>query len=174
MSNAAGHLRTNESSCPSEVFGIDSLAPGKHGKTPMGDLSTIVCSYDHTAGYSSNSLSSYFHDFGWRQRLHDLVNEGSWLGNYGTGIVLHVHFSCNLLAGDSLGGNYGESTPSDLGFTLTSPNEESQNICKADKDPWPAIYDNALTALTEVEMTRRVAMFKDVLHIDIIVVPVFT
>ena len=105
MANAAGNLRQQ---CADA--GIDSSTTGyliqlilsilqrflmfdghvgKHGTTPLGDLSTIVCSYDATQGYSSNSLSSYFHDLGWRQRLHDLVT-GSWLGR----------------AAETLGGNY--------------------------------------------------------------------
>jgi hypothetical protein len=62
IANAGGHLRTNESLCDTQTFGLDSSATGKHGSTLLGDLATIVCSYDHTAGYSSNSLSSYFHD----------------------------------------------------------------------------------------------------------------
>lgn len=62
---------------------------GKHGTTPLGDLATIVCSYDTTMGYSSNSLSSYFHDLGWRQRIHDLVTS-TWLGQ----------------TSETLGGNY--------------------------------------------------------------------
>ena len=64
-----GHLRTRETSptcsspSPSLGFGLPSVSTkGKHGPTPLGDLATIVCSYDHTMGYSSNSLSSYFHD----------------------------------------------------------------------------------------------------------------
>ena len=40
---------------------------------------------------------------GWRQNLHDLVTS-KWLG----------------LAGLTLGGNYGESTPKDLSFTISS------------------------------------------------------
>jgi hypothetical protein len=61
---------------------------GKHGATPLGDLATIICSYDSTQGYSSNSLSSYMHDLGWRQRAHDMVTD--WLGR----------------PSESLGGNY--------------------------------------------------------------------
>jgi len=72
MANAAGHLRTNESSesCNglSNSFGLDNSVTGKKGKTMLGDLGTVICSYDHTAGYTSNSLSSYFHDLGWRDR----------------------------------------------------------------------------------------------------------
>jgi hypothetical protein len=62
MANSAGHLRSNESTCALETFGMDSSTTGKHGTTLLGDLATVVCSYDHTAGYTSNSLSSYFHD----------------------------------------------------------------------------------------------------------------
>jgi hypothetical protein len=62
MANAAGHLRKDETACQSSVFGLHDYTTGKLGKTPLADLATIVCSYDHTAGYSSNSLSSYFHD----------------------------------------------------------------------------------------------------------------
>ena len=32
--------------------------------TPLGDLATVVASYDTTAGLSSNAVSSYFHDLG--------------------------------------------------------------------------------------------------------------
>ncbi len=82
MANAAGHLRSNESLCGSgntynQQFGLDGYVSSKYGKTLFGDLATIVCSYDETAGYSSNSLSSYFHDFGWRDRIMNLV--ASWL-----------------------------------------------------------------------------------------------
>jgi len=129
----------------------------------LGDLATIVCSYDKTAGYSSNSLSSYFHDLGWRGRLHDLVTS-DWLG----------------LDGMSLGGNYEEFSPSDLSDTLTSTaatadvkakssdSSSSSTIssstitCAADKDPWPVIYYNALSALAAAEMTRRIALYREI------------
>jgi hypothetical protein len=108
MANAAGHLRGNETFCSSGVFGLDGSASGK----ALGDLATIICSYDHTAGYSSNSLSSYFHDFGWRSRIHDLVaGNNAWLG-------LNAD-----KPGLSLGGNYGEASPADLGYTLTTASD---------------------------------------------------
>jgi hypothetical protein len=100
MANAAGHLRVNETHCIEGTFGLQDSVQGKHGTTPLGDLATVVCSYDTTAGYSSNSLSSYFHDIGWRGRVDDLVV--NWLG----------------ASGQSLGGNYGEATPSDLSFAV--------------------------------------------------------
>ena len=53
-------------------------------------MSCVV--FCQTAGYSSNSLSSYFNDIGWRSRENSLVSD--WMQVPGT-----------------LGGNYGEATP---------------------------------------------------------------
>mmetsp|Transcript_8462 Transcript_8462/g.12606 ORF Transcript_8462/g.12606 Transcript_8462/m.12606 type:complete len:481 (-) Transcript_8462:1-1443(-) len=156
MANAAGHLRTNESSesCSGDysgLFGLDSSITGKKGKTMLGDLSTVICSYDHTAGYTSNSLSSYFHDLGWRDRINYLLRD--WLG---------------AAEGQTLGGNYGEATPSDLSFALLSSStststamEASQGTCPADKDPWPTVYSNTLSALAAAEMARRIAQHRE-------------
>ena len=95
-------------------------------------------------GYSSNSLSSYFHDIGWRGNLHDLVTS-PWLG----------------VANLSLGGNYGEASPSDLAFSFTSVAGTGE-VCQADKDPWPVTYPNSLSALAAAEMIRRIALYRDV------------
>ncbi len=149
MANAAGHLRSNETKCGAgnthnELFGLDGTVSGKHGATPLGDLATIVCSYDSTAGYSSNSLSSYFHDIGWRDRLNNLLHD--WL---------------KVSTSETLGGNYGEATPSDLGFTVTEADVSGDNSCAVDKDPWPTKHDNTISALTEVELTRRIALHRE-------------
>ena len=149
MANAAGHLRSNETNCGkgnehNELFGLDGNVNGKHGVTPLGDLATVICSYDTTAGYSSNSLSSYFHDIGWRDRIDGLVV--NWLG----------------AKGQSLGGNYGEATPSDLGFVVTSTEDVSNSTCAVDKDPWPTVYSNSISALSAAEMTRRIAQHREV------------
>jgi hypothetical protein len=148
MANAAGHLRSNETQCGSgnthnQLFGLDGTVTGKHGTTPFGDLATVVCSYDSTAGYSSNSLSSYFHDIGWRDRINYLLQ--NWL----------------KVSNQTLGGNYGEATPSDLGMTATETTDEKSETCAMDKDPWPTKYDNTISALTEVELTRRIALHRE-------------
>lgn len=140
VANGAGHLRSNESACRHGLYGLASATTGKHGQTLLADLATIICSYDTTAGYSSNSLSSYFHDLGFRDRIHNLVT--NWLG-YPT---------------LSLGGNYGEATPSDLGFGISS---DQAGVCAADKDPWPVTYSNSLTALAAAELTRRIALHRE-------------
>lgn len=157
MANAAGHLRTNESDCMNSIgeLGLDGNTEGKHGQTPLGDLSTVVCSYDTTAGYSSNSLSSYFHDIGFRDRLNELVMPGGWLWGDDSGK--------NNPEPNSLGGNYGEATPSDLGFTISKDMDGKGEVqCDVDKDPWPTVYDNSLSSLAAAEMTRRIVQYRDI------------
>jgi hypothetical protein len=123
MANAAGHLRTNETQCEgNRLFGLDGSVTGKNGVTELGDLATIICSYDTTAGYSSNSLSSYFHDIGWRGRANGLVQDWLLAGSNSTfaagAAAVHGREKGDDDAADptaqSLGGNYGEATPSDL------------------------------------------------------------
>lgn len=144
VANAAGRLRSNESICFDRIFGIDGSIMGSKGKTPLGDLVTIICSYDHTQGYSSNSLASFFHDVGWRDRIDDLVVH--WLG----------------VSNQTLGGNYGEATPKDLSFDVSTVVDGEVKTCKADKDPWPTVYSNTLSALSAVEMVRRLALHREV------------
>ena len=145
MANAAGTLRGRETTTcvPAGMLGIDSHTNGKASDTLLlGDLATIICSYDRTAGYTSNSLSSYFHDLGWREKIHDLV-QSNWLGDLSV----------------SLGGNYGEATPGDLGFRLTS-NSNGDVSCDAIDKPLNSTpkYENSLTALAAAEMTRRLVL----------------
>lgn len=145
IANAGGHLRSSESTCVNDVFGIDGLTFAKNGDTPLGDLATVICSYDHTKGYSSNSLSSYMHDIGWRDRIHSLVRNPDWIN----------------LSGLTLGGNYGEATPSDLSTKISDGPTHTQQ-CSAEKDPWPTVYSNSLSALAAAEMARRIALHREV------------
>ena len=128
MANAAGHLRSNESCTHDPTFGMDGSVSGKHGITQLGDLATVICSYDETAGYSSNSLSSYFHDIGWRGRANNLVQDWLLVGEETSATAHSERNKANKPVkgqdddlSQSLGGNYGEATPSDLTFTVTSP-----------------------------------------------------
>lgn len=184
MANAAGRLRSNESQCGSgdahnEVFGLDGSVTGSHGFTELGDLATVICSYDHTAGYTSNSLASYFHDIGWRQRLYDLVQ--TWLlvsdspsTNTSSPSSLHTRQHIQqqqelshagrtnaTSAVQSLGGNYGEATPADLSFDVTAHGAPTTD-CNVDKDPRPVTYTNTLSALSAAEMVRRIALHGEV------------
>lgn len=183
MANAAGRLRSNETQCgngdlQNHAFGVDGSVTGKHGFTILGDLATVICSYDQTAGYTSNSLASYFHDFGWRQRLYDNVQNWLLISSNGQGV--------KSSAVQSLGGNYGEATPSDLSFEVTAAaatagpagtkpdhdtqkgalrgptQEDSEPTCAADKDPRLVTYTNTLSALSAAELVRRIALHREV------------
>ena len=81
--NAAGRLRGE---CPSVGF----EASERNTKRPLGDLSTIVHSYDETHNMSSNCLAGYFHDLGGHMQLN--ANLHAWIG---------------ANASESLGGRYG-------------------------------------------------------------------
>jgi len=142
IANGGSRLRSNETNCINDLFGITSNTTGKNGISSLGDFTTIICSYDNTKGYTSNSLASYFHDLGWRQQLNNLINS-DWIGL--------------TSSGQTLGGNYGEATPSDLSYDILN-NDVS---CNADKDPWPTIYSNTISSLTAAELTRRIALHRE-------------
>lgn len=148
VSNAASHLQANESTCEN-LLSLNSDTTGKHGRTPLGDLISIICSYDTTAAYSSNSLSSYFHDIGFRSDLYNLIHSG-WLYESDDNV-----FNAQS---QSLGGNYGEQTPDDLSFALST----DDYTCTADKDPWEQTFDNSISALSAVEMTRRIVQHREI------------
>ena len=85
--------------------------PGKDGTTPLGDLATIVCSYDETKGYTSNSLSSYFNDIGGRQKLDNELHvwlgaseEQSLGGIMGSLLLLILGLSLGVILGVVVGG----------------------------------------------------------------------
>ena len=189
MANAAGHLRTNESTCgdgniKNHQYGLDGSVTGKHGLTELGDLATVICSYDETAGYSSNSLSSYFHDIGWRDRINGLVQ--NWLLKEDN-LTLSKQQRLRSDLPQTLGGNYGEATPSDLTLTVTpstpvsaldsdrvgsdrtkrqdtaatASNLKDDQMCEADRDPWPTVYSNSLSALSAAELVRRLALHRE-------------
>ena len=159
IANAAGTLHMNESSCGDMdgnwVYGLDSSTTSSSSSSSssardkplhLGDLISIICSYDHTANYTSNALSSYFHDIGWRWRLHDEVLH-KWLG---------------APDDQSLGGNYGEPTPDDLSFVLRACKDQLISSCLVEKDPNEKTYSNSISALTAVEMLRRLVLHREI------------
>ena len=168
VANAAGRLHTNESDCGDSdsnwIYGLDSDTTSTNTAAtaassssisstsadntilPLGDLISIICSYDKTANYTSNALSSYFHDIGWRKRLNDDVLHG-WLG---------------APDDQSLGGNYGEATPDDLSFVLLAYEDEFTRSCAVEKDPNEKIYSNSVSALSSVELLRRLILHREI------------
>jgi hypothetical protein len=191
MGNAAGKLREECVISSTETMGLESSTTYTKStsniiETPLGDLATVVASYDTTAGLTSNSVSSYFHDLGWRSRAYELAT--SWLKVSNSAAA----------ASASLGGNYGEASPTGLGFELedaanmelmtssrlpphlaanaaaaargsggsgagASDQAEQGSSCSAAKDSSSdGPYENSLTALAFAEAHRRLALHREV------------
>lgn len=154
VAQAAGNLRSNtsESGCQQlGELGLDSRAVnGKHGPTQLGDLATIIASYDSTMGYSSNSLSGWFNSIALHSRENDLVQ--SWLGS----------LSGSTTEPQSLGGDYGELPPTDIALpTSLSPGDDPDSTCVLPMDT-SGPYPNTLSALSHAELVRRLAQHREI------------
>ena len=141
---------TVERQCPVRLGGLTATTHGRLGATPLGDLATIICSYDRTMNYTSNSLARYFHDLGGRRQADWLVQQ--WLG------AGH---------GQSFGGNYGEPTPPDLNFTLTRRRQwppaggAPPEMCAVEPDHSGVVVPNSLSALSMVELLKRIVLHRE-------------
>lgn len=138
--------------CDSGSLGLDAFTQGKNGVTPLGDLATIITTYDTTKKYTSNSLSRYFNTIGRRAREHSLVT--LWLGNVST--------SSQPVDVQSLGGDYGEPAPSDLSYTLSSHSSPSKFECPVPHDTEKEIFPNMLSSLSHAELVRRIALHREI------------
>lgn len=107
------------------------------GGVPLGDMVTGIHTYTPKLS-SSNGLSRFMHDVGGRERAHDLVTE--WLGR----------------ERESFGGNYGEPAPA-MTMTFTEPGGARVSIAKDAASG----YQNQLSALTEVEILKRLVMHRE-------------
>jgi len=162
---AGGELRGSTSTststsgddvCDMGNIGIDSATTGKQGRTALGDLVSIVTSYDKTKGYTSNALAAYFNTIAYRQREYSLVD--TWLGD--------VSSSGRTVKAQSLGGDYGEPIPSDLEYSyypLSSSSPSSSSCPVAHDSPASAGLSNTLSALSQAELTRRIVQHRELL-----------
>jgi hypothetical protein len=116
---------------------LDAHATGKHGATPLGDLITVIPTYDITAGYSSNSNAKYFASIANHSFLSHLIS-GPWLGR----------------GNESLGGSYGEPVPPDLSYSFDG--------CRILPDNPLHIDGDFLSMLSNAELFRRIVMHRDV------------
>jgi hypothetical protein len=104
---------------------------------PLGDLVTGITTYTAKVS-SSNGLARYMHDIGGRARAHDLATQ--WLGR----------------TNESLGGNYGEPS-ANLPMTFKEAGGASVTIARDTSSG----YENQLSALTEVEILKRLVMHRE-------------
>ena len=73
---AAGIRLHDEPEC-SDVGLHSYVSSVAHSDVPLGDLASIIASYDVTANYSSNSLAYYFRGVAQAARLQEMVRSGS-------------------------------------------------------------------------------------------------
>ena len=120
--------------------GLAQSTQGDYGATPLGDLVTIIVTYDTThPPYSSNALGGWFEMLGGRARALHLVQ--NWMNR----------------SDESLGANYGNSPPTDLQFSDFVPSG-----CAIVPDtPDNGDYSNTLSALTMAEFVKRIVMARE-------------
>ncbi len=108
------------------------------GGIPLGDLATVIHSYDERR-YSSNGLARYFHDIGGRAQANGLIHD--WLRRPST---------------ETFGGNYGVAAPA-LGYTFADPSGASLTI-SPDNSSGPS---NHLSTFTLAEFLKRLVMHRE-------------
>jgi hypothetical protein len=119
--------------------GLNQSTTGDYGATPLGDLVTVIVTYDTThPPYSSNALGGWFEMVGGRNRAVWLVE--NWMNR----------------SSESLGANYGATPPSDLQFTFQPSRCSITPDSRHNGD-----NSNTLSALTMAEFVKRIAMARE-------------
>jgi hypothetical protein len=120
-------------------IGLESSVKGRRGPIPLGDLATIITTYDTTKGYSSNGVAKYFGAIA-SSSLSSLVKET--LGK----------------KSETLGGSYGLPAPSDLGKSFST-----------DKENWCPLASklgnggaNTISVLTAAELVKRMVLHREI------------
>lgn len=130
IANAASTMRKTSGG----HVGLDGVVDG----VPVGDLVTIVHSYDETH-YPSNALAKWFHDVGGRVHINELLH--GWLARP---------------KAESLGGNYGPGYVG-LGLSFRAPDGHSVSVTR---DPGYA-FDNHLSTFSMAEFLKRLVMHRE-------------
>lgn len=142
VAKAASVLR----SAPCSI-GLNSSTLGKHGRTALGDLATVITSYDTTLGYTSNSLAALFGlRIGSISELNDALLH-DWL------------LQSQSLPAQSLGGSYGAHPPPDLdsnNFTSFA-NGASCHVPVVSQQ----YVANTLAPLSAAEWLRRLVLHRE-------------
>ena len=104
---------------------------------------TIVCSYDHLEGVSSNQVGRYFHEIAGHQNATNFIHE-----------VLKASEE------EKFGGNYGESVPGFLNYRFTNGSKLNEYI---EQDYWPdeTSSSNFMSSLTMAEYLRQIIMTRE-------------
>ena len=136
--DAAARLRT----LSEKKIGLAATESGNDNH--LGDLATIITSYDVTRNLTSNGLGAYFHSIG--KHKIGLQAAQQWLGATSHNI--------------SFGGNYGEPVPPQLGYHFMSQRDNASVEVEPDPTPSPPL-DNSLNALALAEWLRRIVHLRE-------------
>ena len=134
--NAAATLRSH---CEQVGF----VATEDNTKRPLGDLSTVIHSYETSHNLTSNCLAGYMHDIGGHAKLN--ANVQSWLG---------------VSAAESLGGRYGCNETYGMGTNFTGLAPPNQHCPLISDSPQP-ILENHLSVLSASEFYKRLIMTRE-------------
>jgi hypothetical protein len=119
--------------------GLSQSTTGDYGKTFLGDLVTIIVTYDYThPPYTSNGLGGWFEMVGTRDRAVRLIQD--WMQR----------------PNETLGANYGLEPPLDLQFTF-----QPGNCTIVPDSPHNGDHSNTLSALTAAELLKRAACVRE-------------
>jgi hypothetical protein len=132
--------------CPGS--GLESVAVGTPSvpdafNVPLGDLVTIIASYDVTAGYSSNEIAFYFTTICGGIRLNNLITQ--WLGR----------------KNESMCGSYGLPLikSKNLGYKFSY--NSSTEFCSVVSDN-TVTTSNTLSPLTMAELLKHIVLYRDI------------
>lgn len=133
VANGAAYLRTASN------YGVGLTASVKGYK--LGDLVTAIHTYDNNP-VTSNGLAAYFHDIGGRQQANALIHD-LWL---------------KRPSNETFGGNYGDASPTWLGFTFLEPGGGPKVTIQPDTY---CCFNNNLSLFTLAEALKRLAVHMD-------------
>ena len=168
---AAGVRLHDETDCAD--FGLHSYVSSiKHHEVPLGDLATIIASYDVTAGYTSNSLAYYFRGIAQGKRLQQVLDSGSCLFSLCSRFVRLIAF-CAVVPNSSstLSGSYGEPMTQDFGLDSSTFSGENAgaimsgvalpDTCTLSIDHSPVVSNNSLSSIASAQLLLRLVLHRE-------------
>jgi len=131
--------------CPGS--GLQSIAIGNPTvadafNVPLGDLISIIASYDVSAGYSSNELAFYFTTICGGAQENNLITK--WLNR----------------TGETMSGSYGSTIKksANLGYDYTYDNNQQ---CKDTPDTLINL-SNTLSPFTMAELLKHIVLYREI------------
>ena len=168
---AAGVRLHDESDCAD--FGLRSWVNSiRHHEVPLGDLATIIASYDVTAGYTSNSLAYYFRGIAQGKRLQQVLDSGPCILTLLLPPCLtKVFYAVAPNSSSTLSGYYGEPMTQDFGLDSSTFSGENAgaimsgvalpDTCTLSIDHSPVAGNNSLSSIAAAQLLLRLVLHRE-------------